>query len=58
MINKIEKLKEIADGINDAVNAEILLTEIWTDIGPYRDGQISDQTLQKLNKWMDFNDSE
>ena len=47
-LNAIERLQEAND----------LLVELFAELGPYRDGKISDRLWRKVNNYIGFDDSE
>ena len=51
-------LQDLIKLLQRAEKAEELLHEIWLDVGPYNEKKLSRETLNKLNRWFDFDDSE
>jgi hypothetical protein len=48
LINELERMQL----------ARKLLETVYLEIGPYKNGQISDETLDKLRRFFNFDDSE
>jgi len=53
-----KNFKNLELEFNTAKDAYSLLEMIFIEIGPYRDGKVSDETWYKVRKFFHFDDSE
>jgi hypothetical protein len=51
-------IDKLLEELNRLQEAEALLKEIYSEIGPYNKAPIWDQTMTRLNKYFKFDDSE
>lgn len=51
-------IDSIMEEINDLKEAKNLLEKIYSDIGPYKDEQVSDETWKLVRDYFKFDDSE
>ena len=51
-------LEKLLKEIEDLKKAKELLNKVWIEMGPYRDGDIDDETWSKISEYMFFDDSE
>jgi hypothetical protein len=56
-LNKVNP-KDLIEMLQHVIEAQELLEKIWLEIGPYREGELTDATHTRLNNFMRFDDSE
>ena len=57
-MTKTSKLDEFIDEIFELKKSHELLEDIFREVGPYQDREISRQLWEKVRKHFDFDDSE
>ena len=58
MFDNFPAIDKLFDEINRLKLALEILNDVWADIGPYNTGQVSQETLTKLHRFFNFDDSE
>lgn len=51
-------LSELVNEISHAEKGLKILEQIWIEVGPYNQNKVSEETLNELNKFFEFDDSE
>lgn len=54
----INRVKELIDDLQVLSEADTLLQDIFSEIGPYNNRKISDETWEKVRNYFEFDDSE
>lgn len=58
MAEKKSTLDAFVEEVADLKKARDLLSTVFTEIGPYRDGEVSDKTWNAVRDYFQFDDSE
>lgn len=54
----IDRIYKLSEDLNDLLKARALLEQVYIEIGPYKDGAVSDETWRKVRDYFKFDDSE
>ena len=57
-MSKTKYLDKVLDEIATLETARRLLETIYTEIGPYKNGKLTDETWHKVKDFFEFDDSE
>lgn len=55
MLNESKRFMEELQTLHEGF---ALLEKIWSDVGPYKNGKISDETWSKVRNYFQFDDAE
>jgi hypothetical protein len=57
-ILKSETVDKFIEEIKNLQTAESILLDIWTGLGSYFNGELSDETKERIRQYFKFDDSE
>jgi hypothetical protein len=54
----MKNINDLIEALQDAVQAQELLKEIFAEVGGYGNGILTEETRKKINDYFHFDDSE